>query len=717
MAIARAGVGEDGLAMRASCSAVSARLASDARRAWPSGGAMPKRRRDDPDAESGIRCPRPQAARRRRLSDVIATPGVSGKALVRIAKKLAEPGHAQEVTLHAVLSTIEGVFDDVGTTIELPMQDNKPPFAWKLARIDKLLQYVCKASPVYSELLTVVANRVRGAPLSLVLYMDEVTPGDALALRHDRKFWMVFFTFLEFGADMLWREELWLPLGCLRHGVSVRVDGGISCATRLLLREMFFGPSMLAGAGAPVALANGTSMLVRARLSKLLADMDAFKGILCLRGANGWKPCLRCKNVILKGGSVDGDGGYFVDICCHEHARFEGHSDADVWKLWDDLAAAAATAGQPGHMKKGNFKKLDKASGFNYHPKGLLEDKELRAVVKPSAMTYDSMHNLWSNGTVGWEVFGFVKACQRKADIGWPELHRFTRRWQFPSSHGRTAKQMFTPGHETACKKSFKAGASELISIFSVLLAFAEERAVRIASLEREMASLRACGLLADAFLKVKRGRAPPRSDFIAAAEVHLNLHKQAYGTKYVKPKHHYVFHNAEQEPKELDCFVTERHNKMAKAVAEPVENTARMEATTLAGCVLQQVRQLEEMGPTGNSLVGARAESDELRSAVGAADVSVARALRWEGNAYNMGQVVRSRGGEVFIIDACAEISGELHVVARGIEISTGACGLSIGSVVNEFLVIKMSDADLDGAVWAWRVKSNGDYVIAHAR
>ena len=203
-----------------------------------------------------------------------------------------------------------------------------------------------------------------------------------------------------------------------------------------------------------------------------------------------------------------------------------------------------------------------------------------------------------------------------------------------------------------------------------------------------------------------------------AVAEVHLSLHKQAYGTRYVKPKHHYVFHNAEQEPKELDCFVTERHNKMAKAVAEPVENTARMEATTLAGCVLHQVRQLDEMGPTGNSLVGARAESDELRSAVAlGADVSVARALRWEGTTYNVGQVVRSRGGEVFIIDACAEISGELHVVARGIEISTGACGLSIGSVVNEFLVIKMSDAHLDGAVWAWRVKRNGDYAIAHAR
>ena len=104
-------------------------------------------------------------AKRRRLSDVIATPGVSGKALARVAKKLAEPGRAAEVTHRAIISTIDAVFDDVGTTIELPMIDDEPPFAWKLARIDKLLRHACNASPVYSELLATAVSSVRGAPL------------------------------------------------------------------------------------------------------------------------------------------------------------------------------------------------------------------------------------------------------------------------------------------------------------------------------------------------------------------------------------------------------------------------------------------------------------------------------------------------------------------------------------------------------------------------
>eukprot|EP00959_Pyramimonas_sp_CCMP1952_P007327 153453-Pyramimonas_sp.AAC.1 len=86
---------------------------------------------------------------------------------------------------------------------------------------------------------------------------------------------MIFFSFLEFGADMLRRQELWLPCGALRSKVANGVNGGISCVVRLLLRNMFLAPSRLATAGERVPLADGTSVLIRARQCKILADMDA----------------------------------------------------------------------------------------------------------------------------------------------------------------------------------------------------------------------------------------------------------------------------------------------------------------------------------------------------------------------------------------------------------------------------------------------------------
>eukprot|EP00959_Pyramimonas_sp_CCMP1952_P123036 2572072-Pyramimonas_sp.AAC.1 len=48
-------------------------------------------------------------------------------------------------------------------------------------------------------------------------------------------------------------------------------------------------------------------------------------------------------------------------------------------------------------------------------------------------------------------------------------------------------RHAFTTGHETACKKSFKSGASELISLLHILLACAEERVADIPSLAREL--------------------------------------------------------------------------------------------------------------------------------------------------------------------------------------------------------------------------------------
>eukprot|EP00959_Pyramimonas_sp_CCMP1952_P464917 9487398-Pyramimonas_sp.AAC.1 len=122
------------------------------------------------------------------------------------------------------------------------------------------------------------------------------------------------------------------------------------------------------------------------------------------------RPCMRCKNAIRKGARLAGDvDNYCFDICCQDFARFGAQSDDEARGLWDELAA------QVGHLSATEFKKLEVASGFNYHANALLDGRELRSAVRPSSLMYDSMHNLWSNGIIGWEVFAFLGACKRKA--------------------------------------------------------------------------------------------------------------------------------------------------------------------------------------------------------------------------------------------------------------------------------------------------------------
>ena len=67
-------------------------------------------------------------AKRRRIADFVSTPGLTGKALARVARKLAEPGSAEEVTVRAVHDTIGATFNSVGVTIKLPMAGGGPPF-------------------------------------------------------------------------------------------------------------------------------------------------------------------------------------------------------------------------------------------------------------------------------------------------------------------------------------------------------------------------------------------------------------------------------------------------------------------------------------------------------------------------------------------------------------------------------------------------------------
>eukprot|EP00959_Pyramimonas_sp_CCMP1952_P397008 8318228-Pyramimonas_sp.AAC.1 len=105
---------------------------------------------------------------------------------------------------------------------------------------------------------------------------------------------------------------------------------------------MFLAPSRLATAGERAPVADGASALTRARQRKILADMDAHKGVFSMKGANGWRPHMRRKSAIRKGARVAGDvDNYFVDICCHDFARFDAQSDDEARGLWDELAAQA----------------------------------------------------------------------------------------------------------------------------------------------------------------------------------------------------------------------------------------------------------------------------------------------------------------------------------------------------------------------------------------
>ena len=88
-------------------------------------------------------------------------------------------------------------------------------------------------------------------PWNLVLYADEVDPGDPVAPRaHTRKIWSFYFSFLEFGEHVLSKEEAWLTCRIERTIDVPEISAGMlvyitpltcfCCITSLKVQEHLF---------------------------------------------------------------------------------------------------------------------------------------------------------------------------------------------------------------------------------------------------------------------------------------------------------------------------------------------------------------------------------------------------------------------------------------------------------------------------------------------
>ena len=75
-------------------------------------------------------------------------------------------------------------------------------FQWHTASFSKLFQVLCRESPRYKELvLQAFMNRPPSAddPWGLIIYADEVTPGNILAVDNRRKLWGFYAAVKQLG--------------------------------------------------------------------------------------------------------------------------------------------------------------------------------------------------------------------------------------------------------------------------------------------------------------------------------------------------------------------------------------------------------------------------------------------------------------------------------------------------------------------------------------
>ena len=142
---------------------------------------------------------------------------------------------------------------------------------------------------------TAVLEALKGSAYEA--YTDEVTPGNPLAQKNNRKFQAFYWSFLEFGVSALSREEAWFTA---TTEYSVHVSGlsaGLSQVVGSIFKLFFSDGINLAVTGVLLDFDDHTSVRLWAVLGGMLQDGGAHKAVWHSRGDSASKFCIPCKNL------------------------------------------------------------------------------------------------------------------------------------------------------------------------------------------------------------------------------------------------------------------------------------------------------------------------------------------------------------------------------------------------------------------------------------
>ena len=171
------------------------------------------------------------------------------------------------------------------------------------------------------------------------------------------------------------------------------------------------------------------------------------------------------------------------------------------------------------------------------------------------------------------------------------------------------------------------------------------------------------CDLL-DTFVSGKKQQVQ-KANAAPKLKAFIEAHIAVYGYQFIKPKHHFVWHNVlhmKSSQVVLDCWVHERKHQSLKRLGTAVANTSIFESSVLSRAVLHQARLLQSL-VVGTGLLGRSEESVEVANAFGAPTAHVARSLSCKGLAVSTGDVVLfdCKAG---IVKSCAEVVGSCYLL-----------------------------------------------------
>ena len=165
-------------------------------------------------------------------------------------------------------------------------------------------------------------------PWRLIIYADEYNPGLELDARHARKQWMLYATFVEYGAYALEREVMWWPIGAALTSDIDMVESGFSQYAGRVIQSLFCG---LHDPRLGIMLdANGQYLELFYRFEGWLLDGLASKLAFGTKGDNGTRLCVKCINCYSEKSTL-ADAPYDgLVVCLHDRRRLVFATDEQI---------------------------------------------------------------------------------------------------------------------------------------------------------------------------------------------------------------------------------------------------------------------------------------------------------------------------------------------------------------------------------------------------
>ena len=459
-------------------------------------------------------------------------------------------------------------YGNVVQTMDLELEAGSA-FKWEYIHPFAFLWYLSSLCPPFALLMHNALDACRGC-LSLLLYGDDLTPGNPLRVDGGRKVFAFYYAFLQWPNWMLHRQDTWLCFGTLRVNIIETVRGGVSAVFASILRTMFVtGPANFTS-GFFIVGRRGAEILCRASFKGIIADEKGLKEAWGIKGASGVKPCLVCQNIFnflhKRGGGV----GYKLSLDNVERGNWICHTNESIFQIHDDLAAMVAGGL---HGKITAFKNLQKDTGINYNPHGLLGCPELRSIISPVDQYFrDFQHTYASNGVASAQLAGVLQAVQDEPTlqahgITLDMIKEYASQYNLPRCHGRVNKHWFEDTY--IASDHVRHFASDVVAMITMMAAFMSDivsphgvlqQHSECLNLMHEIFSLLfSAGVVTEQiYTRLKR-----------LIDCHRTLFRRLY-PNFIKIKFHHTGHLADDLYRlgvSLSCFPLERKHRKLKSI------------------------------------------------------------------------------------------------------------------------------------------------------